>query len=1445
LKGVFVKKEFDACGVGFICDLKNRQSHYVIELGLEAVKNLTHRGAIGADGKSGDGCGLLFEIPERFFKQWLAEQGRILKDNEQLGCGVLFLSDDFDVKFVKDVFDSLKITNEIFVRDVEINIDALGEQALKSLPKIVQIIFPFTGDKDEVELKLFLASMVLENKFPNIHVASMSTYNLVYKGMLSAPKLDEFYPDLTKQEFVSRYAIFHQRYSTNTAPSWRLAQPFGMLAHNGEINTITANRNNLRAMETLLSVVNKKEVDIKAVIPLVNNDESDSASLDKALKLLILSGYSPELAINLLIPPAWEELPFVNTALRAFFQYNEMIMEPWDGPAAVVFTDGKTVCAHLDRNGLRPLRYTIYEEGLLVAGSETGIASVNSPVIKRGKLGSGDTLSVKLTTGRVRNRMEILNELAVMIDFQDKLRNHAFIINKKNNNNAINVNLSACQIAFGYTEEDLKEVIPNAVNTGNELIFSMGNDTPLPIFSKNPQLLFNYFKQRFAQVTNPPIDPIREKCLTSLTVYLGAKGNLLNYLDEKHPTKIVLPSPVLTTHEIQTIKKQKKLKVKEISTVYNKDERLEAALQLFESTIHDACQEDVEIIIISDADYTTGKKFIPSLLALSAAVRVLKSRNSLKKISIVLESGEVKNSHHLAMLLSFGASAVHPWLAFSVANSIKDNGFINVRKALEEGLRKIMSKMGISCVSSYINSYLFEALCLDKEFADKYFPDVPLYLYGHNLDDIDKNYTYFADLAEKTSQVPCGGDLKFKKDGELHAWSPLLLKKLNQFLKEKDFQFYREYAEVADNYHTFFIRHLFDLPNGRSIPLEQVETEETIVKRFFTGGMSLGALSPEAHEVIIEACNRLGMRCNSGEGGEDPKRYNTEKGSSIKQVASGRFGVTPDYLASAKEIEIKLAQGAKPGEGGQLPGHKVTPYIAYLRYGQTGVTLISPPPHHDIYSIEDLAQLINDLKHANPEARIGVKLVSETGIGQIASGAVKAFADFIQISSTEGGTGASSYVSIKHAGNYWEVGLSEVHLTLVENGLRERVTIRVDGGFKTGRDIIIAALLGAEEFGFGTAAMLAEGCIMARQCHKNTCPTGIATQDPELRKRFRGKVEDVMAFFMAIARDVREKLAMMGYRRLEEIIGAAKLLKVKENIPSQTKKWLEDLLKRYNESHITHCKIYRNEPINDELNKAICEDVIPYLKDNKPFIKVYKIRNTDRSVPVRLNYFISKYRKDKFLPDDTIKLLFEGVAGQSFGAFNHRGLTIELIGEANDYVGKGMFGGMIIIKPVEDRNLKTYKNFIVGNTALYGATGGKVFIAGMVGERFAIRNSGAFAVIEGAGHHLCEYMTGGVVVSIGTVGLNVGAGMTGGLIYVFDEADNLEKRINTDYVFLKPLEMGDLKMVQRMLNEHYYYTHSQRAKEILESFDTYSLKFKKVVPKEQAVVLKEKKGELL
>jgi glutamate synthase (NADPH/NADH) large chain len=909
------------------------------------------------------------------------------------------------------------------------------------------------------------------------------------------------------------------------------------------------------------------------------------------------------------------------------------------------------------------------------------------------------------------------------------------------------------------------------------------------------------------------------------SIYLGKIGDLLDYNDKRHGKKIKLTSPILTEEEVENIKNYSGFNVKEISTVYDCNISLKDAIEKLRSLVYEEVACGKNIIILSDRNIKRGNCYIPSLLAVSSVTTFLKKKKLLSDVSIIIESGEVRDSHQCACLLAFGASAINPYLAYSLCFEGTPELF---RVAIEHGIRKIISKMGISCISSYKGSMLFDAICLNKDVIEEYFCGVDCSLEAHSLEDIEKNYRKYISLSKQDNIVlPVGGDLKFKKDGEWHAWSPVLIRSIQNFIKEKSYDAYKEYARIADEGRKTFIRHLFDLPEKNPIPLVEVESEEEILKRFVMGGMSLGALSPEAHETIVMACNELGMKSNTGEGGENPEFYFTEKGAYIKQVASGRFGVTPSYLASAQEIEIKIAQGAKPGEGGQLPGHKVNKYIALLRHSQPGITLISPPPHHDIYSIEDLAQLINDLKNVNPEARVCVKLVSEFGIGQIACGVAKADADIIHISSVDGGTGASPYLSIKNAGNYWEIGLSETHISLCENGLRQKVILRVDGGLKTGRDIVIASFLGAEEFGFGTLLMLAGGCIMARQCHLNTCPTGVATQDEELRKRFKGKKDDIKAFMYAIARHVREILAELGYRSLNEIVGKAYLLKKNMNTESIKIK-AESIFKKYDSNH--HVKSYGTINITkgNELNEKICNELEKYIEKGMQIVKCYEIKNTDRSVPLRLNYLISKYYKNVGLKEDTIKLLFEGVAGQSFGAFNQKGLSLYLKGEANDYLGKGMFGGRIVIYPKEE--VITYKNYIAGNTILYGATGGELYIAGKVGERFAVRNSGANAVIEGAGHHLCEYMTGGTVIILGGVGLNIGAGMTGGVIYIYDELDNLNLRINENYVKIAEISKDDLEIINSFIEKHYFYTMSKRAKSIIEDFKNKARNFKKVIP---------------
>ncbi len=1423
--------EKSSCGVGFVSNLKGIKSCQILKLGIEAVKNLTHRGAVGADGKTGDGCGVLFEIPEQFFASYLESMGLPEKDYKHIAVATVFSYQDLELNRLATIFESFGF-DRVFRRDVPVNLSALGEVSRKSMPDIYQLVIPHNFDKDEAEKRLFIIGRLIEKSFDKLYLVSISTYNIVYKGMLIAPYLDMFYPDLKNPDFETSYCIFHQRYSTNTSPKWELAQPFSSIAHNGEINTIKGNRMKFMSLEEMLTIKDFPEI-YKRIKPLLSFNESDSLSLDKVFKLMITNGYNPLLAINILIPPAWENLPFIDYKLKGMFQYNELLCEPWDGPAAIVFTDGKEIGAHLDRNGLRPLRYNLYEDGVIVVGSETGMINLDSKIIRYGKLNSGDTISLRLDKGVLRTRMEIFNELAIVKDFERKI---CVGFKKLNETNEFCENmdedlLNKLKTAFAYTWEEIEEIIPFAAEKGMEFIYSMGDDTPVPPLCKNPQLIYRFFKQKFAQVTNPPIDPIREKGVMSLTVYLGERESILDYDSPKHCEKLALPSPVLSKSEFEQILRHFDEKSVVISTLFKDGKDFKKALSDFSENLKAHLLKGATLIVLSDRGLRDGFYYIPALLATSVAIRVARELNLSSKINIILESGEVRDSHQISCLLGYGASLIYPYLAYELVNNLGLKPYL-FRIALNYGILKIISKMGISCVSSYIGSQLFDALFLDKEFVENYFPQTDYSLSGVDIYKLFENHRYYVDRAFKEHKDPSpGGDLRSKKDGEWHGWSQQLVVSLHKFLKTADKKYYEEYVNAANNMHPTFIRDLLDIKKDKPIPIDEVEKKEEILKRFSTAAMSIGALSPEAHSTINESARLVNMKCNSGEGGEDEKKYWTGMGSSIRQVASGRFGVTLEYLASAEEIEIKIAQGAKPGEGGQLPGNKVNAYISKLRHSQKGVTLISPPPHHDIYSIEDLAQLINDLKNINPSARIGVKLVSEKGIGQIACGVAKAHADYIQISAVDGGTGASPYVSIKNAGSYLELGLCETHLSLIENGLRDRVTLRVDGGIKTGKDIVILALLGAEEFAFGTLCMLAVGCVMDRKCHLNSCSVGVATQDEALRKRFRGSKEGFTLLFNTIAEDVRGWLSKAGAKSLANIVGKGYFLKRREweDVEAVKKINIEELIAKYNEKTHVFCKVYRNEPKDNDLNDRICEDLLESIKEEKPAIRCYKIRNIDRSVPVKLNYFMADHYRGRDVEEDLIKIRFEGVAGQSFGAFNSKGLFIELIGEANDYVGKGMAGGKIVIR---GRNLEeSHKNYLAGNTLLYGATGGELYIAGRAGERFAVRNSGAVAVIEGAGHHLCEYMTGGIVIVLGGVGLNIGAGMTGGVIYVLDESKNLDKRLNLDYVKLENMEESDYKVLKMFITNHYFYTESQRAKYILDNWEESKSRIKKICPR--------------
>jgi glutamate synthase (NADPH/NADH) large chain len=1422
-----------SCGVGFVCNINGLRSNRIIKWGIEAVKNLTHRGAIGADKKTGDGAGILIEIPKDFFIKEIKRLNYSLSDPKNLSVGTFFLYSDIEER-IEDFFKRNRLT-VVGWRDVPTNDSALGISALSAKPKIKQLFIDCKDVEDNmIEQILYIVRRQIEKKFTNdVYICSLSSKTISYKGMLVALQIDNFYPDLLEDELKSSFCIFHQRFSTNTLPDWTLAQPLRVLAHNGEINTIKGNRN---WMDILGHEIKSEIFDNDLLRPLISHDESDSASLDRIIELLILSGYSPEHAINMCIPPMWENAN-LGEVQKAFFQYQSFMMKPWDGPAAIVLTDGNVLVAHMDRNGLRPLRYTLYDNGTFVVGSEVGLIHIEDKVIKRGRLGPGETISVDLK-GKIRFKEEIIEGLSKRKDYEGWIKKNLIKID------SLEIRLPdkeediiRKQIAFGYTSEEIDITLKEMAEKAKELTFSMGDDTPIPPLSERPPLLFRYFRQRFSQVTNPPIDPIRERIVMSLKMNMGYKRNFL--AEEEHSKRLQIDSPFLFKEQIEYIERLNLIPSKKIEIVCDKGMSLLNALDRLQEDVINAVKDGHEIILLSDKNVSREKIPIPSLLAVAASFSALKKRDMANRASLIIQTGEARDSHHFACLIGYGASAIHPYLALATIYELCKKGDIiipfekaalNYKKAIEDGLLKVISKMGISTLNSYHGAQLFDIVFLKRAIVERYFEGTPSFIESDGLFEIEKaiiNRHNSAFLVE-TPTLEFGGELKHKKEGQWHAWSVPTVIAFNKFIKSKDYKDFKEFTKIADE-RPVFLRHLLDYKRSRPIPIDEVEPEKSILKRFVTGAMSVGALSPEAHETIAEACNRLGIKSNSGEGGEDPKRYGTIKNSLIKQIASGRFGVTPAYLASASELEIKIAQGAKPGEGGHLPKEKVTDYIARLRFCIPNTLLISPPPHHDIYSIEDLAQLINDLKESNPDAKICVKLVSEAGIGTIAAGVAKAYADIIQISGCEGGTGAASITSIKNAGNYWEIGLSETQRVLMENNLRDRVILRVDGCLRTGRDVVIAAMLGAEEFGFGTATMLAVGCVMARQCHINTCPKGITTQDERLRKKFTGKVEDVMAYFMSLAKEVREILSEMGFKNLEDIIGKTSLLRYRsfDNKFPVERIGLESLLRDYPSEKPSKWGLKKNDnPIKSD--DKIFEEIIPYIEKGQRIEKEYPINNTERSVPIRLNYYIAKKYGDKGLLEDTIRLTFRGRAGQSFGAFNSNGLSLTLIGEANDYVGKGMAGGRIIIKPSDLK--ESHKNVIVGNTVLYGATGGEFYGAGIAGERFAVRNSGALAVIEGTGTHLCEYMTRGTVVVLGESGYNIGGGMKGGVLYILDEFDNLSLRINNSDVRISLLTAEEASFLRDIIKRHHFYTKSERAEEILNRFDELLIYFKKVIP---------------
>lgn len=1466
--------EKDACGVGFIANCSGSKSHAILEMAIQAVTNLTHRGAVAADAKTGDGAGILTQIPEKLFKRELEKLSVNPDLINDLAVGMMFLpgtdlvAQEQGREIVADILRHYGFP--LFGwRPVPIDESALGDKALSTMPRIEQVLIgrPTHVPSDKFEQRLYLICKEIEHRITDrqlegCHIASFSHRTIVYKGLLAAPQLAMFYSDLRSPDFEAALAVFHQRYSTNTSPTWSLAQPFRMLAHNGEINTLMGNRNWMRAREAEMNSPVWDGGDIKKLVPIINPHGSDSMSLDNALELLTNSERSILHSMMCLIPEAYEQIPDMPPAIKACYEFLSCVSEPWDGPAAVAFTDGKIIGASLDRNGLRPARYKVTDDGLVVMGSEVGIIELDeSRVVEKGRLGPGQMIAVDTARGRLLKNSDIKMEVSQQKPYANWLKQSTQLDELAppplETGTPIPDNLETQQKAFGYMVEDVERFIKPMVMEAKESVGSMGDDTPPAVITRHPRLLYHYFKQLFAQVTNPAIDSLRERMVMSLTTYLGRRHSLLTET-EKHAHLIRLKTPILTNKELEALRAQNlsEFKLKTIPVcfpVVSGKQGLESALESLCEKVLEAVDAGNTLLVLSDIGVNADSAPIPMLLAVGAVHHHLIREGKRRQVSLIAEAGDPREEHHYAVLLGYGADAINPYLAFSTIVQLAENGEFedftteqaidNYKDAVEKGILKIMAKMGISTVSSYRGAQIFEAIGINTSVIEKCFTGTPSRLSGIGFEHIAAETLHFHTKAfgekDEKRSLQEAGYFRFRRHGEFHAFNPTVFKAMHKFVKSGETEDYTEYVEAVEEGEPFSLRDLLAFKAGTPIPIDDVEPAEDIVRRFTTGSMSFGALSRETHETLAIAMNRLGAKSGSGEGGEDSGRF-VEKpngdlaSSAIKQVASGRFGVTPQYLASAKELEIKMAQGSKPGEGGQIPGHKVTLEIAKLRHSIPGVPLISPPPHHDIYSIEDLAQLIYDLKQVNPRAKVAVKLVSEFLIGTIASGVAKGYADVIQISGHEGGTGASPLSSIKNAGTPWELGLAETQHRLVENDLRDRVVLRVDGGMRSGRDIVIAAMLGAEEYGFGTTAMVATGCIMARQCHLNTCPVGVATQDPALRAKYPGTPEMVVNIMLGVANEVRSILANLGHRSLNDVIGRPELLELADltEYPKASTLDLSEILTAADPTgnspryHLQE----RNDRVDTPLDDQILKDAETAISDKEPIQLSYPIRNTHRTVGAKLSGEIAYRHGDSPLPKETIRCYFTGSAGQSFGAFCINGIQLVLTGEANDYVGKGMAGGELVIKPSPDARFDPHENTIIGNTVLYGATNGFLFAAGRAGERFCVRNSGATSVVEGVGDHGCEYMTGGTVVILGETGRNFGAGMTGGIAYVLDEEGQFDTRINPQIIKLERISDDvDEDTLVGLIQKHLELTESRRAQEVLTDWDTYLPLFWKVV----------------
>jgi len=1453
----------DSCGFGLIAHMDGEVSHRLVRTGIQSLARMAHRGGIAADGKTGDGCGLLLQKPDSFFRAIAKEQGWAL--GSRYAVGMLFLGHDQQLAdTARRVLEEELAEETLSVagwRQVPVAPEVLGEQALKTLPDIVQVLVnaPFAWGAVDLERRLYMVRRRVEKRLaddPVFYVASLSNLVVVYKGLCQPADLPRFYPDLADLRLQSSICLFHQRFSTNTLPRWELAQPFRFLAHNGEINTIAGNRQWARARSYKFR--SPLLPDLQEAAPFVNVHGSDSSALDNMLELFLAGGMGLFRAFRLLIPPAWQSHPDMDEDLRAFYEFNSMHMEPWDGPAGIVMSDGRFAACGLDRNGLRPARYVVTRDRLITLASEVGIWDYSpDEVIEKGRVGPGELFVVDTHTGKRWGSWEIDRELKSQHPYRKWLANcrMSLVPFEETADDMLEPlpgaeELTIAQKVFGYSREEIEQVARVVGETGKEPMTSMGDDAPMAVLSVKNRSLYDYFRQMFAQVTNPPIDPLRERHVMSLATCIGREQNVFNET-RGHAQRVTFPSPILVRSDFQQLLAldAEHYRHARLSLNYSGSEGLDSAIQrLCELALAEA-RSGAVLMVLSDRDISADTLPIPAAMAVGAVQRTLTDNNLRCDTNILVETGSARDSHHFAVLLGFGATAVYPYLVYETLASLvaaKVSGptlrevIGNYRLGIDNGLLKILSKMGISTVASYRNSRLFEAVGLSETVIDLCFRDVASRIGGADFNDFHEEQQARSRYGWRSRHrpLPPGGLIRYVHGGEYHAFNPDVVQTLQRAVRSGEYSEYQEFARLVNDRPVATLRDLLRLKaTATPVHIERVEPAERFYPRFDTAAMSIGSLSQEAHEALAIAMNRLGGYSNCGEGGEDPARFGTEKTSRIKQVASGRFGVTPAYLGSADVIQIKMAQGAKPGEGGQLPGQKVTPQIARLRYSIPGVTLISPPPHHDIYSIEDLAQLIFDLKQVNPEALVSVKLVSEPGVGTIATGVAKAYADLITISGYDGGTGASPLASVKYAGSPWEIGLAEAQQSLVANGLRHKVLLQVDGGLKTGLDIVKAAILGAESFGFGTAPLIALGCKYLRICHLNNCATGVATQDETLRREyFQGLPEMVMNYFGFVAREAREIMAGLGVTRLVDLIGRTDLLEVLPGVTAKQRRLqLGGIVARVDAPPAT--ALHRTEaniPADPgNLNLRLAEEHAQAVEELHGGRGSYRIRNTDRSVGARLSGIIARLYGNSGMEHAPLTLEFAGTAGQSFGAWNAGGLNLILTGDANDYVGKGMAGGKLVVRPPVGVSYRSHEAVIIGNTCLYGATGGSLYAAGRAGERFAVRNSGARAVVEGVGDNGCEYMTGGMVTILGSTGVNFGAGMTGGFAYVLDEDGGLWGRTNPELVELLVVAENDLLLehLRGIVDRHFSETGSMRAEAILTGFDTYGPMFKLVKPK--------------